>query len=73
MSYPPDRRNLRRALDGLALFRDVFDDPIGRAVRTIAEEPANAPAARLVALLLEEAELYPGEIVGDAWSALTCG
>ncbi len=67
MSYPPDRRNLRRALDGLALFRDVFDDPIGRAVRTIAEEPANAPAARLVALLLEEAELYPGEIVGDAW------
>ncbi len=67
MTYPPDRRILRRALDGLALFRDVFDDPIGRAVRTIAEEPANAPAARLVALLLEEAELYPGEMVGDAW------
>jgi predicted AAA+ superfamily ATPase len=67
MAYAPDRLSLRRALDGLALFRDVFDDEIGQAVRTIAEEPASAPAARLVALLLEEAELYLGEMVGDAW------
>jgi predicted AAA+ superfamily ATPase len=67
MTDAPDRTSLRRALDGLALFRGVFDDPIGRAVWTIAEEPASAAAARLVALLFEEAELYPGELVGDAW------
>jgi len=67
LTYPPDRRSLRRALDGLALFRDVFDDPIGRAVRSLAEEASNLNAARLVALLLEEAELYPDEIIGDGW------
>jgi len=67
MTYPPDRRSLRRALDGLALFRDVFDDPIGRAARAIAEEPGHTPAARLVNLLTEEAELYPEALVGDAW------
>jgi uncharacterized protein len=54
-------------MEGLALFRDVLDDPIGRAARTLIEEPANAPAARLLALLTEEAELYPEELVGDAW------
>ncbi|MEA2641581.1 MAG: uncharacterized protein QOF51_2975 [Chloroflexota bacterium] len=67
MTFPPDRRNLRRSLDGLALFRDVFDDSIGRAVRALAEEASNLNAARLVALLMEEAELYPDEAVGDAW------
>jgi uncharacterized protein len=67
VNHPPDRRNLRRATEGLALFRDVLDDQIGRAVRTMIEEPANAPAARLVALMTEEAELYPEELVGDAW------
>src|SRR5262245_30207655 len=67
MTYAPDRRNVRRALDGLALFRDVFDDPIGRTVRAMAEEPTTMNAARLVALLIEEAELYPEEVVGDAW------
>lgn len=67
MTLAPDRRILRKALDGLALFRDVFDDPLGRAVRAIAEEPTQANAARLVTLLLEEAELYPEEMVGDAW------
>jgi uncharacterized protein len=67
VTYPPDRRSLRKSLDGLSLFRDVFDDPIGRAVRAIAEEPTNLNAARLVSLLAEEAELYPEELVGDAW------
>jgi len=67
MTAAPDRRSLRRALEGLALFQDVFDDPIGRAVRTLLVEPAQAPAARLVALLIEEAELYPEEMVGDPW------
>jgi hypothetical protein len=67
VSYFPDRRNIQKALDGLALFRDVFDDPIGRTVRALAEEATKLNAARLVALLLEEAELYPEELVGDAW------
>ncbi|HZT06211.1 MAG TPA: ATP-binding protein [Chloroflexota bacterium] len=67
MAALPDRRSLRRALDGLALFQDVFDDPIGRAVRALVAEPAQAPAARLVALLIEEAELYPEEMIGDPW------
>ena len=67
VTNPPDRRALRRLVEGLALFRDVLDDHIGRAVRTIIEEPTNAPAARLVALLIEEAELYPEDLVGDAW------
>lgn len=67
MTYPPDRRTLRRLIEGLALFQDVLDDSIGRAVRTLAVEPAHAPAARLVSLLAEEAEFYPEEMVGDAW------
>jgi uncharacterized protein len=67
LTYPPDRRSLRKSLDGLAIFRDVFDDPIGRAIRAIAEESTNLNAARLVTLLAEEAELYPEEAVGDAW------
>lgn len=67
MSYPPDRRSLRKAMEGLALFQDVLDDPVGRAARTLALEPAYQPAARIVALLAEEAELYPEEPVGDAW------
>lgn len=67
MTYPPDRRALRRALEGLALFRDVFDDQIGRAARAIAEEPTNLNAARMLSLLVQEAELYPEEMVGDAW------
>jgi len=67
LTHLPDRRTLHRLVDGLALFRDVLDDPIGRAARTLIEEPANAPAARLIALLAEEAELYPEELVGDAW------
>ena len=67
MTYPPDRRVLKRALEGLALFRDVLDDQIGRAARTLIEEPSNTPAARLVSLLIEEAELYPEALVGDAW------
>jgi predicted AAA+ superfamily ATPase len=67
VNYPPDRRTLRPVVDGLALYRDVFDDQIGRAARTLMEEPANTPAARLIALLTEEAELYPEELVGDAW------
>lgn len=67
MTDTVDRQRLRRALDGLALFRDVFDDEIGRAARAILDEPASEAAGRLVALLLEEAELYAGEMVGDAW------
>lgn len=67
MTYPPDRRSLRPVVEGLALFRDILDDQIGRAARTLVEEPNNAPAARLLALLTEEAELYPEELVGDAW------
>lgn len=67
MSYPPDRRTMRPVVEGLALFRDVFDDQVGRAARTMMEEPSIAPAARLLALLSEEAELYPEDLVGDAW------
>jgi hypothetical protein len=67
MTSLPDRRSLRRALDGLALFRDVFDDPIGRAVRALAEDPSHGPAAQIVSLLVNEAELYPEQLVGDAW------
>src|SRR5688572_14578718 len=67
MAASANLRSLRRALDGLALFHDVFDDSIGAAVRALVAEPSPAPAARLVALLIEEAELYPEEIVGDPW------
>lgn len=67
MTYPPDRRSIRRAMEGLALFHDVLDDPVGRAARTLTLEPAYQPAARLVSLLAEEAEFYPEELVGDAW------
>jgi predicted AAA+ superfamily ATPase len=67
VTYPPDRRSLRPVVEGLALFRDVLDDQIGRAARTLVEEPNTAPAARLLSLLTEEAELYPEELVGDAW------
>ncbi len=67
MAATPDRRSLRRALDGLALFQDVFDDAIGRAARALVAEPAQASAAKFVALLIEEAELYPEELVGDPW------
>jgi uncharacterized protein len=67
VTYPPDRRSLRKSLDGLSFFRDVFDDAIGRTVRAIVEEPTNLNAARLIALLSEEAEMYPEELVGDAW------
>jgi predicted AAA+ superfamily ATPase len=67
MTSAPDRRSLQRVMESLALFRSVFDDSIGRAAWTLVAQPASAPAAQLVALLLEEAELYPGELVGDAW------
>ncbi|MPZ12928.1 MAG: DUF815 domain-containing protein [Chloroflexi bacterium] len=67
MTYAPDRRTLRRSLEGLALFRDVFDDAIGRAARAIVDEPSYIQAARLVSLLIEEAELSSEELVGDAW------
>ncbi len=67
MTYAPDRRTLRHIIESLAFFEDVLDDPIGKAVRTIAIEPAHTPAARLVSLLAEEAETYPEEIIGDAW------
>jgi predicted AAA+ superfamily ATPase len=67
VTYPPDRRSLRPVVEGLALFREVLDDQIGRAARTLVEEPNNTPAARLLALLTDEAELYPEELVGDAW------
>src|SRR5689334_15267211 len=67
LTYPPDRRSLRKSLDGLAMFRHVVDDPLGRAIRAIAEASTNLNAARLVTLLAEEAELYPDEAVGDAW------
>jgi len=36
-------------------------------VRAIGEEPTNLNAARLISLLAEEAELYPEQMVGDAW------
>jgi predicted AAA+ superfamily ATPase len=67
LSYPPDRRTLRKLIESLAIFDNVLDDPIGRAARTLAIEPAHAPAARLVALLAEDAEMYPEQLVGDAW------
>ncbi|HEY3118879.1 MAG TPA: ATP-binding protein [Chloroflexota bacterium] len=67
MTQLSERRNVRQALEGLALFQDVFDDPIGRAVRGLVAEPTYNSAARLVALLAEEAELYPEQMVGDAW------
>src|SRR5205823_713306 len=67
VTYPPDRRSLRPAVEGLALFRDVLDDQIGRAARAMLEEPTITSAARLLALITEEAELYPEDLVGDAW------
>ncbi|MSQ24405.1 MAG: ATP-binding protein [Chloroflexi bacterium] len=67
MSHVPDRRSLRRTIDGLAIFHDVLDDPVGRAAKTLMVEPAQAPAARLLSALAEEAELYPEAPVGDAW------
>jgi predicted AAA+ superfamily ATPase len=67
MTQLPDRRSLRRAIEALALFRDLFDDPIGQALREMSEEPKRAAATRLLASLIEEAELYPEELVGDVW------
>jgi predicted AAA+ superfamily ATPase len=65
MATSSESRSLRRALDGLALFVDVFDDPIGQAARSLLTEPSPTAAARMVALLIGEAELYPEEMVGD--------
>src|SRR5438477_7549052 len=67
MAASANLRSLRRALEGLALFQDVFADPIGSAVRALVAEPSPAPAGRFIALLIEEAELYPEDLVGNPW------
>jgi predicted AAA+ superfamily ATPase len=61
--------------EGLALFRGVLDDEVGRAFRALVEALAlgaglrdvRAAWGRLFALLAAEAELAPAPLVGDAW------
>lgn len=69
-------RDARQAAHNLLIFGNVLADDIGRGMVRLLDELAEplAPSAsnatlygRLFGLLAEEAELYPEELVGDAW------
>ncbi|MCC7106854.1 MAG: ATP-binding protein [Chloroflexi bacterium] len=64
----------RRQATGLALFGGVLADPIGESLLELVDallsgqaQLAQEKRARLFGLLAAEAELYPEQLVGDAW------
>ena len=71
---PASLATLRARVAGLAVFGGALDDEVGRAYIGLLEalDERDAPEAtrrraRLFGLLASEAELYPEELVGDAW------